>query len=147
VREVYNVKTKYIHFGLLAVAAAVVLWYLLRNSSATAAPATTAAPGASPVPVAPAVINLGAVNIGNQPPLINYGAEVGDGPNSACDCGAAGQPVSFPMVASTVYQSSVDNFNSFVSKNGFAAPASTVPSSAVAAPAPKPVAVHFSEAA
>jgi hypothetical protein len=144
-------KEKYIHFGLLAVAALLVLWYLFRKSAPAAAVVTSAGEAAAPsYPAAPS-ITLGDVVINsgvpaylnhNEPAAQQYGfqvnSEVGHGPNSACDCGEAGRPVAFPMVSADLFQSSVDNFKSFLNKGAApsAAPATAQPVAARPAPAP-----------
>jgi hypothetical protein len=124
-------KEKYIHFGLLAVALVLVLWYLTKQAkpSATSEAVNPSVPnpaGADNYPGAPAPIKLGDVNI-SVPPYITYNqgltsgritgaAEISDGPNSCCDgCGAGGF-VNKPTVPDDVYQGAVQQFQSFLSK-------------------------------
>jgi hypothetical protein len=120
-------KEKYIHLGLIAALALAVLWYLMRQkSSGTSQPiGATGANAAPSYPSVPAAIKLGDINIGQQvPPYLTYNhaapnsvnAEISDGPNSACDCGTKSQPVNYPTVAANVYQSSLENFQSFLAK-------------------------------
>lgn len=125
-------KEKYIHFGLLAALAVVVLWILFRQKLAPAAVSSTPAASSPTYPNAPD-IKLGDVSITsappyltyNQPPDIEYGpqvnAEVGNGPNSCCDCGQAGQAVAFPTVPQQVYEAAVSNLKAYRGKLGVAA--------------------------
>lgn len=123
-------KEKYIHFGLLAVAVVLVLWYLMKQAAptATAEAASPSAPNpaeAANYPSVPAV-KLGDVNI-SVPPYITYNqgiggkylagsAEISDGPNSCCSGCGAGSFVNTPSVPQDVYDSAVSQYQSFLSK-------------------------------
>lgn len=123
-------KEKYAHLALLGIGAAVVLWYLLRQSTAaSASPAAAVPDNSSAAPSYPnsQPINLGDLNVGASPlsivynqsptvPTVNLAPLDNDGCCDDENCTQLTALQTVQTVPDAVFQSSLSNLKAYTAK-------------------------------